>query len=86
MCKDAYKRLNRLDVMQLLNGQKNLSGMNMCKLDLSETDFRNSSFYRARVDEACLDFSNFSCVDISFASFKSIKASQFHASDIFVKL
>ena len=53
-CRDAYKRLDTVKVMQLLNGQRNLSGMDMRQLDLSDIDFRGASLYRARVDEANL--------------------------------
>ena len=54
MCRDAYKRLDTVKVMQLLNGQRNLSGMDMRRLDLSNIDFRGASMYRARADEAML--------------------------------
>jgi len=53
-CRDAYKRLDTVRVMQLLNGQRNLSGMDMRSLNLSDIDFRGASMYRARVDEANL--------------------------------
>jgi uncharacterized protein YjbI with pentapeptide repeats len=53
-CRDAYKRLDTVKVMQLLNGQRNLSGMDMRRLDLSYIDFRGASMYGARVDEAIL--------------------------------
>ena len=53
-CRDAYKRLDTVKVMQLLNGQRNLSGMDMRKLDLSDIDFRGASMYRARVGGANL--------------------------------
>ena len=36
MCRDAYKRLDSVKVMQLLNGQRNLSGMDMRGVDLSD--------------------------------------------------
>ena len=65
MCKDAYKRLNAVEVMQLFNGQRNMSGMDMRRLDLSDIDFRGSSFYRARLDGACLQHSNLSGKDVS---------------------
>ena len=42
-CEDAYKRLDTVKVVQLLNGQKNLSGMDMRKLDISKIDFRGAS-------------------------------------------
>ena len=54
LCRDAYKRLDTVKVMQLLNGQRNLSGMDMRRLDLSNIDFRGASMYRARADEALL--------------------------------
>jgi len=53
-CRDAYKRLDTVKVMQLLNGQRNLSGMDMRGLDLSDIDFKGASMYRARVDDATL--------------------------------
>ena len=54
LCRDAHKRLDTFKVMQLLNGQRNLSGMDMRQLDLSDIDFRGASMYRARADEADL--------------------------------
>jgi uncharacterized protein YjbI with pentapeptide repeats len=54
LCRDGYKRLNTVGVMQLLNGQRNLSGMDMHELDLSQIDFRGASFYRARLEGADL--------------------------------
>jgi hypothetical protein len=59
-CRDAYKRLDTVKVMQLLSGQRNLSGMDMRRLDLSDIDFRGASMYRARVDEALLSHALFS--------------------------
>ena len=53
-CRNAYRRLDTVRVMQLLNGQRNLSGMDMQRLDLSDIDFRGASMYRARVADANL--------------------------------
>ncbi|KAL3901489.1 MAG: hypothetical protein SGPRY_012268, partial [Prymnesium sp.] len=46
LCRDAYKRLDTAKIMQLLNGQRNLSAMDMRRLDLSDIDFRGASMYR----------------------------------------
>ena len=75
LCQDAYKRLNTVDVMQLLNGQKNMSGMDLRHLDLCKIDFSGASFYRAQLDGAKLDYSNFSGdnTNVSFASFEKCK-------------
>ena len=34
LCRDAYKRLDTVKVVQLLNGQRNLSGMDMFRLNM----------------------------------------------------
>ena len=54
LCRDAYKRLDTVKVMELLNGQKNLSGTDIRELDLSDIDFSGASLYRARGDGAIL--------------------------------
>ena len=75
-CRDAYKRLDTVRVMQLLNGQRNLSGMDMRRLDLSDIDFRGASMYRARVDEANLSDAMLSGpeTNLRHASFCRIRA------------
>ena len=77
MCRDAYKRLDTVKVMQLLNGQRNLSGTDMRRLDLSDIDFRGSSMYRARVDAAILAHAMLSGKDTNLrhASFVEAQAS-----------
>lgn len=52
MCRDAHNQLAVVDVMQLLNGQKNLSGMDMRGLTVSGIDFSASSLYHAQLDNA----------------------------------
>ena len=51
-CRGAHKRLDVIDVMQLLNGQKNLSGMDMRGLTVSDIDFSDASLYHAQLDGA----------------------------------
>ena len=51
-CRLAHKRLDVIDVMQLLNGQKNLSGMDMRGLTMSDIDFSNASLYHAQLQHA----------------------------------
>ena len=53
-CRAAYKKLDTVKVLQLPNGQRNLSGMNVCGLDLAEMDLRNAGLYRSNVDKARL--------------------------------
>ena len=55
LCARAYKRLDTVRVVQILNGQRNLSGMDMKGLELSDIDFRGASLYRAAADGAKLD-------------------------------
>ena len=51
LCRGSHKRLDVIDVMQLLNGQKNLSGMDMHGLTLSDIDFSSASLYHAQLDD-----------------------------------
>ena len=78
LCRNAYKRLDTVKVIQLLNGQRNLSGMDMRRLDLSNIDFRGASMYRARADEAVLSDAMLSGMDTNLrhASFRRAKASR----------
>ena len=78
LCRDAYTRLDTVKVMQLLNGQRNLSGMDMRRLDLSNIDFRGASMYRARADEAMLSDAVLSGKDtnLQHASFCQAKAAR----------
>ena len=57
--------------MQFLNGQRNLSGMDMRRLDLSEIDFRGASLYRARLGSAVLSHAILtgSGTNLKYASF-----------------
>ena len=78
LCRDAYKRLDTVKVMQLLNGQRTLSGMDMRRLDLSNIDFRGASMYRARADEAMLSDAVLSGqnTNLQHASFCQAKAAR----------
>eukprot|EP00900_Chrysochromulina_parva_P022902 jgi/Chrpa1/5245/Chrysochromulina_OHIO_Genome00019542-RA len=80
LCRDAHKRLDTFKVMQLLNGQRNLSGMDMRRLDLSDIDYRGASMYRARADEANLSDAMLSGADTNLrhASFCRADAARAH--------
>ena len=54
LCRSLYKRLDSVKVKELLNGQRNLAGMDMRGLDLSCGDFRGANMYRALMDDAVL--------------------------------
>ena len=73
LCRDAYKRLDTVKVMQLLNGLRNLSGMDMRKLDLSKVDFGSSrdaktSLYFAQLDGANLTKAVLSNCNLKFST------------------
>jgi uncharacterized protein YjbI with pentapeptide repeats len=89
LCRDGYSRLTKLSVMQLLNGQRNLSGMDMRDLDLSSIDFQCASLYcarlrGARLDGALLNNVNATSADFTDCSMEDVDAvgTQFEGADL----
>ena len=81
-CQESFKRLDEGMVLQLMNGQKNLAGMDMRGLDLSATSLDGASLSRARFNDAHLenasfsgafaDDSDFSGANLTRANFKGV--------------
>ena len=86
LCRDAYKRLDTVKVMQLLNGQKNLSGMDMRKLDLSSIDFTEASLYRAQLEGAKLEHAMLVKVNLHFALLNGVEGTDADFSHSNLKL
>ena len=66
--------------MRLLNGQRNCSGVDMRRLDLSEIGFRGASLYCARLGGAPLRYSMLSGGETTLAHVSSVGADQTSAS------
>ncbi|GHP07097.1 hypothetical protein PPROV_000584000 [Pycnococcus provasolii] len=75
MCHDAEKRVYDIaTVMELLNGAKNLSGLDLRGLDLSRIDFSEASMMHARLDNTRLCQASFYKADMRYVNLSNADA------------